>query len=65
MPHTFALFADVWALAPSRLWWRPSELSRGLASSLCPQFLEPMLTADLDFALILSGLGEIISKLHS
>jgi len=32
--------------------------------SLCVQFLEHMLTADLDFALVFSGLCEIIDKLH-
>jgi len=32
--------------------------------SLCAQFLEHILTADLDFALVFSGLGEIIGKLH-
>jgi len=40
------------------------ELSRGLASSLCAQFPEHMLTADLDFALVFSDLCEIIGKLH-
>ena len=32
--------------------------------SLRVQFLHPMLPPDLDFALIFSGLCEIISKLH-
>ncbi len=32
--------------------------------SLRVSFLEYMLTADLDFALVFSGLGEIIGKLH-
>jgi len=36
----------------------------GAQLSLCVQFLEHMLTADLDFALVFSGLCEIIDKLH-
>src|SRR6202158_6144940 len=43
--------------------YKPSP-TRVRAWSLRVKFLQPMLTADLDFALVFSGLCEIIGKLH-
>jgi hypothetical protein len=41
----------------------PAE-GKARASSLCVEFLQPMLTTDLDLAFVFSGLCEIIGKLH-
>jgi len=36
----------------------------GTSSSLRVKFLKHVLAADLDFAFVLAGLGEIVGKLH-
>ena len=35
-----------------------------VAASLCVEFVEHVLASDLDFALVLAGPCEIVSKLH-